>query len=124
MDDSATILVVDDDADMRSMACEVLNLLGFCTADCASADAALVWMRSGQADVVLTDVSLEDGQGAGLSLCAQLRREFPRTKVHVITGDSTARRAATRAGAHEFWVKPVDLAQVATALPLPERHRA
>lgn len=65
-------------------------------------------LRVYRPDVALIDLGLPDG--SGLELIDQLNRAKPRIGLIVaLTGDPMLQQAARRAGADEFWVKPLRL---------------
>ena len=111
-----TILVVDDEPDLRTLYELTLLREGYRveTADClASAQALLARQHF---DVVITDMRLPDGLGLGLlqGLRAQQRSE----RCVVITAHGSADNAveALRHGAFDYLTKPVNLKQLRTAI--------
>lgn len=120
-----TVLLVED----SRFASEAVRLLCLRSgarirrADClASARRHLAIYRPG---VVIVDMGLPDGDGAGL--IAELAAMTPRVPVILgISGDPDAREAAVAAGAHGFLAKPVEslaLFQQAILGALPSESR-
>lgn len=69
-----TILVVDDDADVREAICELLELEGYRGVQARSALDAIAWIRAnGSPDVMLLDVAMPGM--SGLELLEKLRGE-------------------------------------------------
>jgi CheY-like chemotaxis protein len=123
----ATVLVVDDEEDVRGVLREILELGGHRVVEACSGKAALARLARGPVDLVLSDIRMPDGDG--WSLLAEIRRQDPRRPpVVLITGfsDATSEEARAR-GAQELISKPCDLlalldtvdAQVRAAAPRP-----
>src|ERR671924_86450 len=112
----ATILVVEDDAQIRAVLTEHLTKLGYGILETASAEEALQRLEETTPDVVLTDVHM--GGMSGIDLCAQLKRDqhFQLMPVIILTGQSDlkARVAGLAAGADDFFAKPFDLLEIRT----------
>ncbi len=103
-----TILVVEDQADVRSFACRSLQSFGYRVLEAAGAEDALsIAARDGNAiDLLLTDVVMPGMNGVELS--RELRTQFPRIKVIYASGyaDSVMlRHGVTETGA-AFIPKP------------------
>ena len=103
------ILVVDDDAAIRTVVAQSLRRAGHrvATADSlAQLDRALA---NGAPDVLITDVVLPDGDG--LSHLARVAERFPALPVIVMSARNTLTTAvrAADAGAYEYLPKPFDL---------------
>lgn len=112
----ATILVVEDDAQIRDVLTEHLTILGYAVVKVASAEEALQRLEETTPDLLLTDVHM--GGMSGIELCAKLKREqrFQLTPVIILTGQSDlkARVAGLAAGADDFFSKPFDLIEIRT----------
>ncbi|SDF83431.1 sigma-54-dependent transcriptional regulator [Desulfovibrio legallii] len=111
----ARILIVDDEALMRTMATEACARLGHTAATAADLAAGLELGRAG-ADVVLLDVWLPDGNGL------ERQNDFAhlpgRPDVIIVTGhgDGDAVEAALRSGAWEFLCKPLRVRDIEQCL--------
>ena len=80
------ILIVEDDADVRTLAVALLSGLGYEIAEAASGEAALEVMKySAAIDLLLSDVVLP-GAMNGPDLAAEVRRQGPTTKIVYMTG--------------------------------------
>jgi two-component system nitrogen regulation response regulator NtrX len=118
-----TVLLVEDDTDLRFSMAAVLVREGYLVLAAGSAHDAMGLLRSPLApiDVALLDVHLPDA--SGLDLCARLRELHPPVPVIVCTGEATPEEAAEllRLGAHRYLHKPVSadelLATVEASLP-------
>jgi CheY-like chemotaxis protein len=87
------ILVLDDEAPLRRMLEEILEMKGYRSDSAATVDEALaMWSRemSGPSPfrLALTDLSLGDGPG-GLEFAKRLRELDPRSRMIACTGDSS-----------------------------------
>ncbi len=111
-----TVVVVDDDDDMRELTSDILAAHGFTVHACATLEEVMALGPEG-VDAVLTDLNLGPGRmQGGLELCRVLGDRHPAVRVYVFSGDSTAKESALRAGARGFWTKPVDMTAVAATL--------
>ncbi|MGA3130900.1 MAG: sigma-54 dependent transcriptional regulator [Terracidiphilus sp.] len=105
------ILVVDDEAEIRSSLEEILREEDYGVAGAADAEEAVTLLRDVPYDVVLLDIWLPGRDG--LELLAQIR-EWPaetRPEVIMISGHGTIEAAvkATKLGAYDFLEKPLSL---------------
>lgn len=67
-------------------------------------------LRVYRPDIALVDLGLPDG--SGLELIDQLNRQLPRIdQIIALTGDPMLEQAARRAGADDFWEKPLHLSE-------------
>ncbi|MGH9604839.1 MAG: sigma-54-dependent transcriptional regulator [Terracidiphilus sp.] len=105
------ILVVDDEAEIRSSLEEILAEEGYSVAGAATAAEALVLLEDVPYDVVLLDIWLPDRDG--LDVLADVRRLLPesRPEVVIVSGHGTIEAAvkATKLGAYDFLEKPLSL---------------
>lgn len=107
------ILVVDDDADIRSVLVRVLRAHDFEVHDAASTDAALALVHElGDVPMVLTDIHMPGRDG--LALLAELQRHYPDTAVLMLTGDADLGTAVEclKRGAMDYLSKPVVVEEV------------
>ncbi len=104
-----TVLVVDDERYVRDSLCESLAAEGYQVLGSAGGREALELLAAGPVDVVLTDLSMQDGDGQGL--LEQARQSFAGVPVILMTGVGTIPDAvrAMRSGAWDFLQKPVEL---------------
>jgi two-component system nitrogen regulation response regulator NtrX len=105
------ILVVDDEAEIRSSLEDILREEGYGVAGAADAEEAIVLLRDTPYDVVLLDIWLPGRDG--LELLAEIRDLAPemRPEVVIISGHGTIEAAvkATKLGAYDFLEKPLSL---------------
>ena len=103
-----SVLVVDDDGQIRKTLRGVLEDEGHTVGEAADGEGALEVLESRRFDVVLLDVNMP-GKG-GLEILTMVRELAPETGVIMVSGEgtiSTAVRALKR-GAFDFIEKPVD----------------
>jgi two-component system nitrogen regulation response regulator NtrX len=105
------ILVVDDEAEIRSSLEEILREEGYGVACAADAGEAVALLRDARYDVVLLDIWLPGRDG--LELLSDLREMPPETRPEavMISGHGTIEAAvkATKLGAYDFLEKPLSL---------------
>jgi len=122
---TATVLVVDDEADIRELLELTLLRMGLAVASAASVAEAYALLKEKSFDLCLTDMRLPDGDG--LELVRHIGQDFADLPVAVITAYGSAENAvaALKAGAFDYLSKPVSLEDLRTlvksALKLP-RH--
>ncbi|HVR49706.1 MAG TPA: sigma-54 dependent transcriptional regulator [Pseudorhodoferax sp.] len=120
----ASILVVDDEPDLRTLYELTLLREGHRVETAGTLAEAQAALRERRFRAVITDMRLPDGQG--LSLLLELRSQQRAERCIVITAYGSAENAveALKAGAFDYLTKPVDLKQfravVASAVQEPE----
>ena len=112
----ASVLVVDDEPDLRTL--YELTLLREGHAVVAAADLAQAreWLAQQRFDVLISDMRLPDG--LGLELLRELTEAQRTEKCIVITAFGSADNAveSLKAGAFDYLTKPVDLKQLRNAV--------
>jgi len=115
-----SLLVVDDEPDLRTLYELTLLREGYDIETAGSVEEALLHLKDRTYSAVITDMRLPDG--TGLDLLRKLEESGRREKAIVITAYGSAENAveALKAGAYDYLTKPVDLKQfravVASAL--------
>lgn len=107
----AKILVVDDEITMIQITSELLRAEGHEVYSCSNLEGALGLLETHKPELVITDLYLEKGRPAGLTLLARAKALNPPPVVIVITGFATIETAvdAMRKGAFEYLQKPFKL---------------
>ena len=100
-----TILIVDDDPDIRDMLATLLDLSGFACVTCDTAEAALAALRDQPVDLVLTDYALPIRTGVWLLERAEEEGLLEGTPVMIVTAHPNPAGAT----AYEIVQKPFDL---------------
>jgi two-component system response regulator PilR (NtrC family) len=120
-----TVLVVDDEADIRELLELSLVRMGLAVESAGSLAAARQLLHSRQYDLCLTDMRLPDGDG--LELVRYIGSQCADLPVAVITafGSTENAVAALKAGAFDYLSKPLSLDQlralIKSALSLPQK---
>jgi len=123
-----TVLVVDDEADIRELLELSLVRMGLGVECVGSVSAAKPLLQSKRYDLCLTDMRLPDGDG--LELVRFIGVQCTDLPVAVITafGSTENAVAALKAGAFDYLTKPLSLDQlralVKSALALPQKPAA
>ncbi len=115
-----SLLVVDDEPDLRTLYELTLLREGYALETAGSVEDALARLQRRRFSAVITDMRLPDG--SGLDVLRWLEEQGREEKTLVITAYGSAENAveALKAGAYDYLTKPVDLRQfrlvVASAL--------
>lgn len=102
-----SVLIVDDETNIRKMLGSLLRSEGFGVHEAASADEGLAGVRELEPDVVLIDLAMPGR--SGLEALPQLIEAAPEVPVVMMSGRATLSDAvqATRLGAYHFLEKPL-----------------
>ena len=106
------ILIADDDDAIRLVLEKKFSRSGFTTKSTNKGKTLLSWIESGEGDLIITDVIMEDSNGLDLlPLIQDIRPDLP---VLVMSGLNTIKTAidASAGGAYEYFPKPFDLDKV------------
>jgi len=109
MPEALTVWIVDDDASIRWVLERALKASGMAPRPFEDATAALVALRHGAPDVLITDIRMPGK--SGLALLDEVQVSHPRLPVIVMTAhsDLDAAVAAYQGGAFEYLPKPFDI---------------
>jgi CheY-like chemotaxis protein len=113
------VLIADDNRDVRVSLKLVLESAGFSVQTAENGEEALAHQRRNPADVLITDLFMPERDG--FETCMSFRKEFPRTKIVVISGDSTRThqdylKSAALMGVDASLRKPCDPEQIIAIL--------
>jgi len=116
--DSASILIVDDDADTRQNLADILGDIGYRTETAPDGPSALEAITRRPFDIVLLDFKMPGING--LDVYRVLKQQRPETVAIVVSAytDLATRKEALELGVTEVLAKPVDFRQL---LALVER---
>ena len=108
---AASILVVDDEPDLRTLYELTLLREGYRVETASSVQEAREQLKANRFDAVITDMRLPDG--FGMELLQDLRDQQRKERCVVMTAYGSAENAveALRSGAFDYLTKPVDLKQ-------------
>jgi two-component system response regulator PilR (NtrC family) len=111
-----SLLVVDDEPDLRTLYELTLLREGYDVETAGSVDDAWLHLKDRTYSAVITDMRLPDG--TGLDLLRRIEEAGRREKAIVITAYGSAEGAveALKAGAYDYLTKPVDLKQFRTVV--------
>jgi len=106
-DQRPTLLLVEDDDEIRSSLEDVLSELGYRVHAEPSAEAALPMIHQFRPDAVVADVRMPGL--SGIEFCQRLTGDGPHVPVVLMTafGDVEMAVEALRAGAFDFITKPI-----------------
>ncbi|RYD53648.1 MAG: sigma-54-dependent Fis family transcriptional regulator [Sphingobacteriales bacterium] len=102
------ILIIDDEAKIRTLLARIIRLEGFEVSEAATCAAGLAQLTLRNADVILCDVKLPDGNG--IELAQQLKALYPATEIILLTAYGTIPDSvqAMRNGAFDYLTKGDD----------------
>ncbi len=102
------ILIIDDEADIRSQSGGILSDEGYQTRAASAAADALASFRSRRPSLVLLDIWLDGSDVDGMGVLDAIKREHPATPVVMISGHGNIETAvaAIKRGAYDFLEKP------------------
>jgi len=109
---SPSVLVVDDDPELRTILQSVLVSEGYQVSTAPNGEHALRHTERGLIDVIVMDVTMP--HLSALQVCHLLRQRGDRTPVLLLSGLATGsdRAAGLTAGADDYLAKPFDLDEV------------
>jgi two-component system response regulator AtoC len=121
-DSSRSVLVVDDDADVRALLKDLLSEESYKPRIAKTGAEALEAVAKDLPDLVMMDVKLPDQDGLGV--LKTLKREHPELEVIVMTafgGSSTAIKAMEQ-GAYDYVTKPFEIDDLLATLKRVFEH--
>ena len=107
---SAEILIIDDNADIRSILKDLISDAGFKTRVAANYSQALAEIDKKLPDVAIIDVKLDKGDNDGIELLSHIKKKNKDIPVIIISGHANIEMAikSLKSGAFEFIQKPFD----------------
>ena len=118
------ILIVDDEAAIRSALKEVLEYEGFTISEAPDGEIALKMVLNESFDLIFCDIKMPKLDG--LEFLSELKKEEIHVPVVMITGHGTIDTAveAIKRGAYDFIQKPLDLNRVLVSTRNANKHDA
>ena len=115
----ATILVVDDDDDLRPLLVGVLQAAGYQTLEASNGVLGLRLLRQQKVDLLVTDLVMPEKEG--LELIMDVRAQFPGLRVVAISGGVWSSKqsflpVAKKLGADRAMSKPFTIEQFLTTI--------
>ncbi len=104
-----TILIVDDEKNLREGLAEAFGLEGYATLSAQDGQEAIALLEQNYVDLVVTDLKMP--RVSGMELLQHIKRRWQNIPVIIITahGDISEAVSAMQYGALEFITKPLDL---------------
>jgi DNA-binding NtrC family response regulator len=108
MSDKASILIVDDEENLRRTLAMILQREGYVVKTAASIKEARQCLEVDPYDLTFLDLKLPDE--SGLTLLPELRSNYPQMPVLILTAQDKLDAAleAVRKGARDYLLKPLD----------------
>jgi len=125
--DPGTILIVDDETNIRRGLKAILAKDGHQVSDVASAEEALLVLPATPFELAIVDIRMPGL--SGVELLHEIKERWPYLSVILLTGHGTLETAmaAVKEGAHDYLLKPAQpdaiRAAVESALAAARRHR-
>lgn len=112
MTDSARILIIDDDENIRRVLETILTDEGYAVESADTAAKGIEKSQNGFFNIALVDVRLPDMEG--IDLLPKLRNTKPKMRKIIVTGYPTLQNAmsAVNNGANAYVMKPFDVEKI------------
>ncbi|GGU61368.1 nitrogen regulation protein NR(I) [Pseudomonas laurentiana] len=122
MSRSETVWIVDDDRSIRWVLEKALQQEGMTTQSFDSADGVMGRLSRQQPDVIISDIRMPGA--SGLDLLAQIREQYPRLPVIIMTAhsDLDSAVASYQGGAFEYLPKPFDVDEAVSLVKRANQH--
>jgi putative nucleotidyltransferase with HDIG domain len=119
----ARILVVDDEAHVRSMIGATLERHGFDVQLAAGGREALEWLDRSDYELILTDIVMQEGNG--LALLERIHAQHPNLPVIMVTAihDISVAIDSMRRGAYDYLLKPFEREHLVATVQRALDHR-
>jgi len=116
--ETKTVLIIEDEADIRDFACRVLELEGYCAIQAVDGDKGMRLVRQVRPSLLLLDLRLPGGDG--WTVLEQIKSEAGLSAIPVIVFTASARESqrekALSMGAADYLVKPLSAASLKEAV--------
>ncbi len=127
---ASSILIIDDEANLRRSLALILQKAGYAVTSASSGQEAIQYLQSGAYDMAFLDLKMPDK--SGLELLPEIRKIYPEMPVLILTAHATLESAieAVRKGARDYLIKPIDpqtillrVEEILTEQRQPKRRR-
>jgi len=107
-----TILIIDDEANLRRSLSLILQRSEYKVTCACSAQEGLQLLNAGPYDLVFLDIKMPDR--SGMSILPEIRQQYPEMPVLILTAHASLDTAieAVRRGARDYLLKPIDPQQI------------
>lgn len=124
MSETATILIVDDEQNLRETLAIILRDEGYTVYAAANPDQALDYLRQQSFDLLFLDIRMPEK--SGLDLLPVIRQLHPRMPILMLTAYASLESAieAMRKGANDYLLKPINPANILQRVETLLRKRA
>ncbi len=114
---SEHILVVDDEPQLRDIACQMLQALGYKVDSVRSGELAVAFIKEKPVDLVVLDMLMEPGMN-GYQTYAEISKLYPGQKAIIVSGfsESDDVKATLQLGAGGFINKPYSMDKLGKAV--------
>ncbi len=111
-----SILVVDDEPQLRDIASQMLNTLGYRVESVCSGELAIQFLEENQVDLIIIDMLMEPGMN-GRQTYEKILEMYPNQKALIVSGfaENDDVKAAMKLGASGFLNKPYSMDQLGRA---------
>ncbi len=108
MTSASSILIVDDEANLRRSLALVLQKAGYMVTNASSGQEAIQSLQSNIYNLMFLDLKMPDVNG--MELLPRIRNQYPDMPVLILTAHATLELAieAVRKGARDYLIKPID----------------
>ena len=108
MGTSHSILIIDDEPNLRRSLGLILQRAGYVITTASNASEAMHVLQAGAYDLAFLDIKLPDQNG--LELLPRIRKLYPEMPILILTAHATLDTAigAVRLGARDYLLKPID----------------
>ena len=108
MANQKTILVIDDEQQLRLTLALILKKDGYQVETASDAEEALQWFKKASFDLAFLDLNMPGMSGT--ELLSNIHQQFPHVPVLILTAHATIDSAiqAVRLGARDYLIKPID----------------
>lgn len=120
---NARVLVVDDEAPIRSMIGVTLERQGYEIQQASSGSQAMELLEQGPFDLVLTDIVMQDGNG--IALLERIHADQPHLPVVMVSAihDISVAIDSMRRGAYDYLLKPFEREHLVATVQRALDHR-
>ncbi len=120
---ASRVLVVDDEAPVRSMISATLERQGYEVRQASSGSQAMELLEQGPIDLVLTDIVMQDGNG--IALLERIHQDQPHLPVVMVSAihDISVAIDSMRRGAYDYLLKPFEREHLVATVQRALDHR-
>ena len=110
----ASILVIEDEDDVRTSIVQMLRSTGFSVVDACDGRKGMAQLRQHNVTLIITDILMPEMDG--LEVVIEMRKSHPAKKVLAISKGPELLQLATALGAHATLAKPIQAGDLLDAI--------